>query len=125
MVGFSRVGLIIFTRVVRDVAQAAREQQQSALALLQVHCASLYDRALKRGASVITAADLKDVGPAAEAVVRVVERRLKDLPIAPADRKALRDLMGRLHERHADGTSTRTLLPFRDAERLWKGTAPL
>ena len=74
---------------------------------------------------VIAKADRKDQGPVEEAVNRFVNKKIKDLPLAPRDVPFLRELMGRLYLRHTDGTVTRELVPAADLGKSWKSPTPL
>jgi WD40 repeat protein len=111
--------------LVADVRRAARDRQLSALPLLQAACAGLYERMLKRQGEAISRADRKDLGPVDEAVVRYVNRKIKDLPVAGGDRPALQRMMEQLYLRHPDGTVTRELVPLQKIARSWKGSTPL
>ena len=111
-------------RIVKETLKAAQEKQRSPLALLQVLCAELYERMRKRNDTLITKADRKGAGSADDIVVNYLNNKIRDLPIAPGDRPALRRVMEQLYERHADGTVTRELVSTREVAETWKSSTP-
>ena len=113
------------TRLVKDVVLAAWDKQLSPLPLLQVVCADLHDRMRERKGEVITRADRKNQGPVGEVLKRYVAKKIKGLPITPADRIALRQLMEHLYVRNSDGTMARHLVATRKVAESWKSSTPL
>jgi WD40 repeat protein len=112
-------------QIVSDVNKAARVGRRGPLPLLQIICAELYDRMKRRKDEVITKADRKDQGSVDDAAARYVNKKMKSLPITPADRIGLETVMDRLYRRHTDGTITRDLVPIREVARSWKSATPL
>jgi WD40 repeat protein len=113
------------SQIVTDVVEAARQMQRSAVPLLQIIAADLYDRAQKRRAETLTRADRKTQGAVGEAVARFVTKKIRDLPIQASDVPALRQIMGRLYARQPDGAVTRELVDSSEAAKSWKSPTPL
>ncbi len=58
-------------------------------------------------------------------MVRLVANKIKELPIPPRDRPALRKVMEALYTSHTNGALTRALVPVAELARDWKSTTPL
>jgi WD40 repeat protein len=112
-------------QLVNDVATEARARQCGALALLQVVCAMLYDRALLKRQDIIRASDLREIGGIRGALARYVARRIDLLTLPSAAREQLRRLVPRLTTRHTDGRITRDLVLARELKETWRASVPI
>ena len=68
--------------------------------------------------------DLKIVGGVDDALGKMVEVRMKKLPVGRSVRKPLRLLLEGFYTNHADGTVTRDTFSLEEMEQAWRGRKP-
>jgi WD40 repeat protein len=105
----------------QEVRDYCRGKQDSELPLAQIICTQLYERASRRPEAVISRQDVEQIGGVEGGLRKHVEALLADLLPHPRDRRAFKQLFGRLYRRQPDRLVTTELVLEQELARQWTG----
>jgi WD40 repeat protein len=110
-------------QIVSDAVEAAQAHQSSPLAVIHAIGALLYRKqVIGKKQSILSAADLKEVGGVKKAPMTYLEDAIDRLKLLKASQRAMRRLIAKLYTSHADGTLSRDLVPADDLKSYWVGS---
>jgi WD40 repeat protein len=107
-------------QIVVDAREAGQDDLVSPLSLVQAAGALLFEtQVVQRKHDVLRSTDLKDLGGVKNAVNKYLDLTLEKLPVSTQAMAGLRDLIGKLHLSHTDGTLSRDIILMTQLKERW------
>ena len=111
-------------QIVAEAVDAAADDLQSPLALIQATGALLYEKkVIGKNQNVVRTADVKELGGVRAAPLKCLDSSIEKIKIPSPAQRELRQLFTKLYTSHADGTVSRDLVPASELKTHWKTAA--